>query len=166
MRNERRETGFTYLAVLFFVAIMGVMLAAAGVAWSTAQQRDKERELLFIGNQFRKAIAAYYESSPGSIKQYPNTFNDLLKDNRHLATRRHLRRIYADPMTLKPEWGIIRAPDGGIMGIHSLSTGRPMKSRNFLGRDSAFEGAISYADWRFVYEPSRGTVPESGKQPK
>ena len=153
MHPRKHATGFTYLAVLFFVAVMGVLLAAAGVMWSTAQQREKERELQFVGNQFRKAIATYYESSPGSIKQYPNTFDDLLKDNRHLATRRHLRRVYADPMTLKTEWGIIRAPDGGIMGIHNLATGRPMKNRNFLARDGSFERAVSYADWRFVYDP-------------
>ncbi len=153
---DRHEGGFTYLAVLFFVAIMGVMLAATGVIWSTTQQRKKEQELLFVGNQFRKAIGDYYERTPGTIKRYPNSFNDLLKDNRRLATVRHLRRIYVDPMTAKPEWGVIRAPDGGIMGVFSLSADPALKRNGFLQRDSTFDGADTYLKWRFIYEPKSG----------
>src|SRR5687767_12759040 len=108
MRKIKRSDGFTYMAVLFFVAIMGIVLSVTGVIWSTAQQREKERELLFVGNEFRKAIGAYYERTPGTVKKYPLSFNDLLKDNRQLATVRHLRRIYADPITAKSEWGIVR----------------------------------------------------------
>lgn len=155
--RSKKVAGFTYLGVLFFVAIMGVVLAGTAITWSTAQQREKERELLFAGNAFRNAIAAYYERTPGTVKRYPNSFNDLLKDNRQLATVRHLRRVYADPMTSRAEWGLVRAPDGGIMGIHSLSGGPPIKRSGFLLRDSAFEDAERYADWKFVYIPS--TVP-------
>lgn len=154
MQRFRRDAGFTYLAVLFFVATMGVVLAVTGVTWSTLRQREKERELLFVGNEFRKAIAAYYEGTPGTVKRYPNSFDDLLKDNRKLANVRHLRRVYFDPMTSKLEWGIIRAPDGGIMGVHSLGTEPAIKRSGFLFRDRAFENTKRYTDWRFVYEPS------------
>ena len=78
----------------------------------------------------------------------------LRTTDRQLVTRRHLRRVYVEPLTFKPEWGIIRAPDGGIMGLISLSTGRSMKSRNFLQRDSGLEKMENYSDWRFVYESS------------
>lgn len=154
MPKFRRNAGFTYLAVLFLIAIMGIVLAVAGVMWSTAQRRDKEKELLFVGNEFRKAIAAYYESTPGTVKRYPNSFNDLLKDNRKLATVRHLRRIYNDPITSKSEWGIVRAPDGGIMGVYSMADEPTIKRSGFLLRDRAFENAKLYSDWRFVYEAS------------
>lgn len=154
----RRETGFTYLAVLFMVAIMGAMLAATGITWSIAQQREKERELLFIGHEFRKAVADYYEHTPGTVKRYPYSFNDLLKDNRQLATVRHLRRVYPDPMTSKPTWGIVRAPDGGIMGIYSLSNDAPIKRSGFHLSDNAFDAAKQYSDWRFVYEPTSSSA--------
>ena len=166
MPCRRRQTGFTYLAVLFLVALMGIVLAAAGSTWSVARQRDKESELLFIGNQFRDAIGSYYEKTPGTVKRYPNSFNDLLKDNRQLATVRHLRRIYADPMTAKTEWGMVRAPDGGIMGIYSLSAEPTIKRNHFRQRDAAFEKAESYAGWRFVYEPIVNTPSNNGKMLK
>jgi type II secretory pathway pseudopilin PulG len=154
-RHGKHHAGFTYLGVLFFVATMGVMLAATGTLWSTASQREKERELLFVGNEFRKAIGAYYERTPGTVKRYPPTLNDLLKDNRQLTTVRHLRRIYPDPLTATPEWGIIPAPDNGVMGVYSLSKQSAIKRANFLLRDASFEKAGNYSQWRFVYEPPR-----------
>jgi type II secretory pathway pseudopilin PulG len=153
MRTVPRQAGFTYLGVLFLVAIMGVGLAATGMIWSTAQQREKERELLFVGHEFRKAIGSYYERTPGTVKRYPANFTDLLKDNRQLATVRHLRRMYVDPMGGQPAWGIVRAPDGGIMGVHSLAKTQPIKREKFAQHDAAFEKSASYQDWRFIYEP-------------
>lgn len=153
MRKIRFSHGFGYLALLFFVAMLGVGLAAIGVIWSTAQQREKERELLFVGNQFRTAIAAYYLKTPGTVKRYPKNLTDLLKDNRHLDLVRYIRRIYVDPMTNKTEWGTIQASDGGIMGVYSLSKDAPLKQSHFSQKDSAFENADSYMKWRFIFEP-------------
>ena len=48
-----RHTGFTYIGLLLLIAFMGISLAATGVVWSKVQQRQKERQLLFSGNQFR-----------------------------------------------------------------------------------------------------------------
>jgi type II secretory pathway pseudopilin PulG len=159
MHKFHHNSGFGYLALLFFVATMGIVLAAMGVVWSTAQQRVKEVELLFVGNQFRMAITSYYESTPGTVKRYPKNFDDMMKDNRQLATVRHLRRVYVDPMTGKPGWGIIAAPDGGIMGVYSLSVATPLKRSNFRKIDMAFENAEKYAEWWFLYDfrmnPSR-----------
>ena len=65
MRSSRRsEQGFGYLSVLIMVAFMGGGLAAFGEYYSHAAQREKEAELLFVGNEFRRAIGEYYESSP------------------------------------------------------------------------------------------------------
>jgi type II secretory pathway pseudopilin PulG len=153
MVEAMRQDGFTYLAVLFLVALMGVVLAGAGTVWRTAAQRDKERELLHIGNQFRLAIASYYEHSPGSLKKYPPSLNVLLKDSRFPDTRRHLRRIYRDPMTGSTDWGVVMAPEGGIMGVHSLSPEQPLKSGNFRGADKALTGQAMYSGWVFFYQP-------------
>ena len=51
-----RHAGFTYVGLLIAVAVLGVGLAAVGQVWSTAAAREKERELLFVGNQYRAAI--------------------------------------------------------------------------------------------------------------
>lgn len=148
-----RQRGFTYLALLFAVAIMGVALAAGGTMWSAEQQREREKDLLFIGHQFRTAIRNYYEQSPGTIKRYPMALEDLVKDNRYLGMKRHLRRIYRDPMTGEPTWGLVMAAEGGIMGIYSLSSEKAIKRSGFSLRDEALEGKERYSEWLFVYRP-------------
>lgn len=159
MGARRGQAGFTYLALLFFVAAMGIMLALSGQLWSTAQQRVKERELLYIGGEFQRAIGAYYEGSPGTLKRYPRQLEDLLMDNRMAGTVRRLRRIYLDPMTLSADWGLVTAPDGGIMGVYSRSSARPVKEGNFADNQVGFDAAPSYASWRFVYEPVVAVTP-------
>jgi len=149
----RRARGFTYLAVLFIVAILMGGLALVGEVWETSARREKEAELLFIGNQYRRAIGLYYDSTPGGVKRYPRTLEDLVKDPRQPATQRHLRKFYPDPVTGKNEWGFVKAPDGGILGVHSLSEQPPVKIGGFRVRDAGLEGAQKYADWKFLYTP-------------
>ncbi len=151
------QQGFTYMAVLFMVAILGGGFALAGEVWDTVAKREKEAELLFVGNQYRQAIRRYYEGTPGGVKRYPRTLDDLLKDPRSPAVQRHLRQLYRDPLGGK-EWGIVRAADGGIAGVHSLSREQPLKTGNFRLRDAGFESAKRYADWKFVYAPTNANV--------
>lgn len=151
-----------YLAVLLFVAITGAALAAAGTLWHTAQVREKERELLFAGNEYRRAIQLYYLNSLGGLRQYPRELADLVKDPRLPAVRRYLRKLYRDPMTGKAEWGLMKNPDGGIIGVYSLSDEAPFKTANFRKGDAEFEGKEKYSDWKFVY---RSTV-VAGPQPQ
>lgn len=149
-----RQRGILYLGVLLLVVIMGVVLASAGVIWSQFEQREKERELLFIGDQFRRAIGLYYEHTPGIIKAYPKSLNDLLEDRRYITMQRYLRQIYRDPMTGNTDWGLVTQGDGSIQGVYSLSTASPIKSRGFKNQDGPFNLATSYADWKFIYVPT------------
>jgi type II secretory pathway pseudopilin PulG len=150
--------GFTLVWLLFFLATLGVGLAAVGQLWRQAAQREQERELLFIGDEFRRAIGAYYESSPG-IKHYPRRLEQLLADDRVPGVRRHLRRIYRDPMTGQADWSLIMQGDQ-ILGVHSRSTGQPIKRANFPVDYAFFAESLGYSDWRFVYTP-RGS-PSAG----
>jgi len=149
----RAERGFTYLGMLVIVALMGFGLAAFGELYSHAAQREKERELLFVGNQFRDAIASYYNKSPGA-KAYPKKLEDLVEDRRFPMPQRHLRRVYRDPMTGKSDWALVDAPGGGFMGVHSLSEETPIKSGDFSAKDASFEDAENYTKWMFTYSPT------------
>ena len=133
------------------VAVGGAVLASIGELTSHAQQREKEAELLFVGQQYRQAISAYYERSPGGAKRYPKKLEDMLADNRYPTLQRYLRRPYPDPLTGKAEWGLVEAPDGGIMGVYSLSEAPPIKTGGFSKRDESFSDAARYADWKFFY---------------
>lgn len=148
---RRNQNGFTYMGLLFAVAMAGVALAATGMLWSTQRQRDREQELLFVGNQIRQAIGSYYVRSPGLVKRYPAKLDDLLKDNRYINVQRHLRQRYIDPMTDTKEWGLVMAPEGGVMGVYSLAADTPIKQAGFAERDAELEGKTRYSDWKFVY---------------
>ncbi len=164
IRGRGRVGGFTYVGLMIVIAIMGVMLAATGEVWLTAQQREKERELLFVGDQFRQALDGYYEHTPGQGLRYPLKLEELLKDTRHPATRRYLRRIYRDPVTGSEEWGLVKGANGEILGVHSLSEAAPLKQGNFVLADRGFEGKTKYAEWVFMHVPGQGR-PGPAQQP-
>lgn len=145
-----RERGFTYITLLILVAVMGVVLATTGQVWSTAIKREKEQELIFVGDQFRNAIAMYYRNSLGQSARYPMSLEDLLKDPRYPDTRRYLRKIHPDPISNSTEWGLIKGPKGEILGVHSLSQEEPLKKSNFSIADQSFEGKTQYSDWIFM----------------
>jgi type II secretory pathway pseudopilin PulG len=149
----RRERGFTYIGILLVVALMGIALASAGQVWHTLQKREKEQELLFIGQQFRLALKRYADHTPGKARRAPLQLEELLQDPRHPGIRRHLRRIYLDPMTGKPEWGLVTGPGGEIYGVHSRSDAEPLKKRNFGLADRNFEDKMKYSDWVFMHMP-------------
>ncbi len=159
----RFQQGFTYLVAMFAVAIAGLLLAVTSEVWSQSRQREKERELLYIGDQFREAIALYYQRTPGTVKRYPEKLEDLLEDKRYLSMQRYLRKVHADPMTGKFQWGTIAAPGGGIMGVYSLSDQRPIKSENFDTGDQGFTGGQRYSDWKFLYEPSLSSAADQSR---
>jgi type II secretory pathway pseudopilin PulG len=167
--------GFTYLIALFAVATASAMVAAGSIVWQKEAQRAREQELLRVGNAFSNAIGRYYERTPGTVKRFPPTLEDLLRDDRYLSLQRYLRRIYRDPLTGKTQWGLVDAPGGGIMGVYSLSEAKPVKVANFDDANRSFTGAQRYADWKFVYVPvtpaavppqSKPGIPNGGSPPQ
>jgi type II secretory pathway pseudopilin PulG len=156
--DKRGAKGFTYLGVLILVAALGAVLGAAGTRWATVDQRNREAELLRIGAEVRSAIGAYYESSPGTVKNYPPNLEALLRDSRYLGIRRYLRRIPRDPMTRQSNWGLVASPDGGVRGLYSSSDKIPFRT-NFLRSDTSSASAALYSDWKFVYVPVIPTAP-------
>jgi type II secretory pathway pseudopilin PulG len=148
------QAGFSFLGLLFLLAGLGVALAALGTVWSTASQREKELDLLFIGDQYRRAIESFWKIPlpVGTPRRLPKDFDELLLDPRFPNTVRHLRRVWRDPLTGSSEWGLVKEADGGISGIHSLSTRQPFKSANFPPAYEQFQGASSYRDWIFRFD--------------
>ncbi len=142
------QRGFAYLWVMMLVFITGLGLTTAAEIHHTEIRRDKEAELLAIGRQFRQAIGAYYEANAAHV--YPASLEDLLQDRRFPGASRHLRRLFVDPMTSRPEWGIVRV-GGRIVGVHSLSSEKPIKQDRFEPGNESFRQRAKYSDWVFTY---------------
>lgn len=149
LRLSGRQRGVAYLLLLVVMAALGGLLAGAGQVWQTAGKRERERELLFAGQQIRQAIIAYRDHTPGAAKEYPKTLADLLEDKRFPYTVRHLRRLYRDPIANSADWGLVKAGDG-IIGVYSQSAGTPLKQGNFPPGLEAFAGRASYREWMFI----------------
>lgn len=160
-KPRTKSQGFALMAVLLIILLVGFSLAEAGNAWSNIRKREREQELLKVGDKIREAIGSYYNQSPGMVKQFPPSLEALLKDDRFPTPQRHLRKLYLDPTTGRPGWGILEAPSGGIMGIYSLSTDSPFKTRGFPARYESFENRKYYIDWIFAYLPESEAATEN-----
>jgi type II secretory pathway pseudopilin PulG len=152
---RRRQGGFTYFGVLFLLVLLGLGLAGTGETWTLASRRAKERELLWTGNQYARAIRSYYNQSPG-LRQFPSQLEDLVEDRRFPEPRRHLRQLYADPIT-RDRFDIVLSQDGRIGGVRSRSDATPLKQDNFPQKFRDFKGATHYADWLFIADNLPGS---------
>jgi type II secretory pathway pseudopilin PulG len=164
VRQTRSQYGFTYLILLLAMTLLA--LATQGVMTYASQQaqRVQEADLIHIGETYQRAIAAYYESSPGKTKQWPRQLQDLLEDRRHVSTKRHLRSLYSDPVT-RAEWGLLYAADGGISGVHSKSD-KPTISTRGIPTKASPRSSQRYSDWHFVYQPENAPLQATyGSQP-
>ena len=136
-----RPRGFTYLMVLFWVALSGVMLMAVSRSWLMDARRERDTELIYRGEQIRDALSAYAAvpvSTGGS--RAPQRLDELLEDRRGGQVQRHLRRVWRDPITDSSAWGLVKDEQGGIVGVFSDSAKVPLL---------APESVRSYRDWRF-----------------
>ncbi|WP_307512481.1 type II secretion system protein [Variovorax sp. W1I1] len=136
--------------------LLAVFLLSLGVGkavdvYSTSAQRAREDELVHVGSLYREAIKDYYLSAPNGQHRYPLQLEDLLKDSRHLVTRRYLRRLYQDPMTAKMFTPLL-SPQGGIWGVASTSSRAPIRAMTPAGVILKQPPAQHYSDWQFVYD--------------
>lgn len=153
-RMKSKQLGFTYIGMIVTVAILGVGLSITGPLWKKVVYIEKEKQLLYVGDAFSKAIESYYENSPNSAKFLPKSLNDLVSDKRFPKPKRHLRKIFIDPMTAKKDWGIIYQGQY-IVGVYSKSNKIPIKKANFDSQYEFFALARTYQDWKFVPEGFR-----------
>ena len=143
-----RAQGFAYVALLAAIVIIGISMGAAGKYWSFVMQREREQELLFRGEQYRLAIERYFTFG----KVYPPTIEELLKDSRTPAGKRHLRQAYKDPITGE-DFEVIRDKTKGnrITGVFSKSEKEPLKKAGFPEQYPDFENKTAYKDWQFIF---------------
>jgi type II secretory pathway pseudopilin PulG len=149
-RSRRREEGFTFLWLIFALAVVAAGLAAIAQPISLAAQRDREAELMFRGSQIARALSSYWAATPGEVKQLPRSLADLVEDRRGARPLRHLRRIYADPFTGSPDWVLVTDDDGRITSVHSRSTATALRVVDLPRATDAAAVPVSARLFRFV----------------
>ncbi|MDM5179428.1 type II secretion system protein [Massilia sp. DJPM01] len=150
-RRPPRAGGFTYLGLIILVTIVGLVGAASLKVGALMQRAAAEEELLDIGAAFSDALRSYAAATPPGQPQQPPSLQELLKDPRFPNPRRHLRKIFVDPITGKAEWGIMYLTDKqGVLGVYSLSNAQPLKVGNFDARFLNMENKTRFSDWKFT----------------
>lgn len=147
----RAGEGYVFLGVLVLVVLVGVTATAAVRRWSLQAQREREVELDFRGQQIVQAIGHYWNEPSVGVHELPRTMDDLLEDRRGPRPVHHLRRLFPDPFTGRPDWVVVpgdpQDPQGRFVGVHSASQ-RP--------RLAGGGGPVS--DQVFVYDIAHGAV--------
>lgn len=162
-RSNSRIGGIVLLALLLTLVLMSIALLGAVDLWSTERRREKEEDLLFVGEQYQRAIERYYHMVSGTGKALPANIEDLLEDRRFPVPMHHLRRAYADPMTGE-QFTLLRLGDR-IYGVTSSSTQATFKRAGFSPKNRSFEGTENYSQWKFVFVPPKPAMLGRGIPP-
>ncbi len=152
MRRRSSTRGVVLMGLVVLLALAGLALLRFGESAATARQREREAQLLWVGQQYRAALESYYRATPGPVKHLPLTFEELLRDSRFPNPVRHLRQAYPDPMQPEVPWGIVRRGNQ-IIGVYSQADGAPLRRHGFPPGLESFEGATQYSAWRFLFVP-------------
>lgn len=79
------QDGFTYLWLLFVLAISAAGTAAVGELWVVQVQRSKELDLAFRGQAIVAALESYRAASPAATPCAPLSWEELLQDQRSVT---------------------------------------------------------------------------------
>jgi hypothetical protein len=132
-RRDSSEAGYILLIVMMMATLLLISLAAALPSIYVEGQREKEKELIFRGEQYARAIILFHEQ----FKRYPTSVKDLL----HTNNLSFLRKAYPDPMTLSGKWRFIHATATGVI-LDSKILAPPGKQQNKpLGTNSSSAGS-------------------------
>jgi general secretion pathway protein G len=153
-RMRTAQSGMTLLELIVACSILLILATAALPVARVTVKREKERELRRVLREMRDAIDAYKDAADRNLirveletEGYPPDL-DTLVNGVELATAkerrvRFLRKIPADPMTGRAEWGMRSVQDdpkanswGGqnVFDVFSRSQG------------TALDGS-KYSDW-------------------
>jgi len=140
------------IALLLMLMLVGIGALSAAEVWATSRKREREVELLWVGDQYRHAIESYWKATPGPRKVLPSSISQLLDDDRFPNAVHHLRQAYRDPMAEDVDFEPVII-NNALVGVHSTSKQAPMKHAHFPRRYAQFANAEDYSQWQFVFIP-------------
>lgn len=111
-REQEKQSGFALLLLVFFIALMLITAMAAAPRILTEAKRQKEREMIWRGNQYVRGVKLYYRK----MGRFPTSIDDLTKPK--TGSLRFMRQAYKDPMnTGDGSWRLIYVgPAGQLIG--------------------------------------------------
>ena len=110
-QRRKGEQGYALVLIMFFLALLVLSTIVAAPTVIANIQREKEKEMVWRGKQYTRAIRMYY----AKMKRYPTSLDDLTKPKTGL---RFMRQAYKDPMNpVDGSWRLIYVgPNGQLIG--------------------------------------------------
>jgi type II secretory pathway pseudopilin PulG len=113
------ESGFTLAGVIVIMTIMMIVVAyTVPRMWSTVMKRERERQTIFVMQQYAKAITDFKLKNNGT---YPTTPQQL-KDARQPRMIRGIKGEYVDPLTGEVDWLVIPQAAAASLPAHFGAT--------------------------------------------
>jgi len=108
--NDLRSVtpGYALLFAMIAATVLLIGLTATLPSVYQETQREREKELIFRGKQYARAIALFHQK----FQRYPATIEELKKPTNGW---RFLRKEFPDPMTRGGKWRFIHANAQGVM---------------------------------------------------
>jgi hypothetical protein len=123
------QQGYVLLMAVFMVATLIIATAAVAPSILTQGRREKEADLVWRGEQYKRAIGLYYRK----FGKYPTKVEDLTIQTNGV---RFLRKAYTDPMNKEDgSWRFIYVgPNGQLIGsLHQVNLLQNALSSTGLG---------------------------------
>jgi type II secretory pathway pseudopilin PulG len=169
--SRLRERGYTMVAIVIGMAILAILIMGVAPSVATIMKREREKELLFRGKQYARAIALFQRR----YGRFPNELKELYENR-----PRTIRKLFDEPICRCPDWHVIyqnspdALPGGGIGGPPGMPpggrplptptpgvfgpSGQPKSVGPIIGvRSSVHEEALTewrgqkfYDEWRFI----------------
>ena len=83
------------VAIVIGMAVMAILLMAVAPSIATIMKGEREKELLFRGKQYARAIALFQRR----YGRFPTQLKDLYE-----SRPRTIRKLFKDPMCNCPNW--------------------------------------------------------------
>jgi type II secretory pathway pseudopilin PulG len=145
------ERGVIFIWVLVSLFVLAVLLMAAVQPASIVMHREREKELVFRGEEYTEAIRRYMMENHGT---FPTHLKDLMKPGGPKRIR-YMRHLYSNPFARDGKWGLL-APGTTIVTIGK--DGKPIYTPQGGGPMSSSPGSTTPPK-----PPTGGAKPPVGK---
>jgi len=127
------QQGYALLLIMFLLALLVLTTMTVAPNVLTDGRREKEKEMVWRGNQYVRGIKRYYMKT----HRFPTEIDDLVKPKTGI---RFMRQAYKDPMNdVDGSWRLIYVgPNGQLVGsLKNRGPGAPGMSPLGLGASPA-----------------------------
>jgi len=136
--RHSNEGGYALLMAIFLIATMILVTTVAVPPLLTEGRREMEKEMVFRGEQYARAVGLYYRK----FGKYPTKVEDLTRQTNGV---RFLRQAYTDPMNKEDgSWRFIYVgPNGQLIGsVRQVSLLQSTLSTASLNGPGIFGGGL------------------------